>query len=87
MSNSGKGKRHLQAQHYQITVYGTVDQSWSEWFGGLQLTAVVDKDGFPITRLTGTLPDQGALRGVLTRLWDLNLTLLSVKCKRHSSRR
>ena len=87
MSTPGKGKSHLQAQHYQITVYGTVDQSWSEWFGGLQLTAVVDKDGFPITRLTGTLPDQGALRGVLTRLWDLNLTLLSVKCTRHSSRR
>ena len=87
MSTPGKGKRHLQAQHYQITVYGTVDQSWSEWFGGLQLTAAVDKEGFPITRLTGTLPDQGALRGVLTRLWDLNLTLLSVKCRRHSTRR
>ena len=28
-----------------------------------------------------------ALRGVLNKLWDLNLTLLSVKCKRHSSRR
>jgi hypothetical protein len=87
MSTSAKGKSHFQAQHYQITVYGKVDQSWSEWFGGLQLTAAVDKDGSSITRLTGTLPDQGALRGVLTRLWDLNLTLLSVKCERHSSRR
>jgi len=87
MSTSAKEKSHLQAQDYQITVYGKVDQSWSEWFGGLRLTGVVDRDGSPITRLTGTLPDQGALRGVLNRLWDLNLTLLSVKSKSHSSRR
>lgn len=87
MSTSGKEKSHLQAQDYQITVYGKVDQSWSEWFGGLKLTGAVDWDGSPITRLTGSLPDQGALRGVLNRLWDLNLTLLSVKNKSHSSRR
>jgi hypothetical protein len=87
MSTSGKEKNHLQAHDYQITVYGKVDQSWSEWFGDLILTGVVDRDGSPITRLTGTLRDQGALRGVLNSLWDLNLTLLSVKSKSHSSRR
>ncbi len=87
MSTKGKEKSHMLARHYQITVYGKVDQSWSEWFGGLKLTAVVDKDGVPITRLTGTLPDQGALRGILNRLWDLNLTLLSVKSIRYLSRR
>ena len=86
MSKLDKGKSHLQPQRYQIIVYGKVDQSWSEWFGGLKLTGAVDRDGSPITRLTGTLPDQGALRGVLNRLWDLNLTLLSVKSKSHSSR-
>ncbi len=79
MSVYSKGKHH-QARHYQIRVYGNVDKSWSEWFGGLTLTEVVDEDGRPITHLAGTLPDQGALRGVLNRLWDLNLTLLSVKC-------
>jgi len=87
MSTKEKEKSHLLARHYRITVYGKVDQSWSEWFGGLKLTAVVDKDGVPITRLTGTLPDQGALRGILNKLWDLNLTLLSVKSIRYLSRR
>jgi len=78
MSTTGKANSHLQAQHYQITVYGTVDQSWSEWFNGLALTSTADQDGLPITQLAGVLPDQGALRGILNRLWDLNLVILSV---------
>ena len=81
MSTLSKEKRRLQLQHYQITVYGKVDRSWSEWFGGLTLTTIEDQAGTPITQLTGTLPDQGALRGILNRIWDLNLTLLSVSCK------
>ena len=80
MSTIGKEKNHLQTRYYQITVYGRVDQSWSEWLGGLTLTTVEGQRGVPFTRLTGTLPDQGALRGVLDKLWDLNLTLLSVNC-------
>lgn len=87
MSNSSREKSHLQAQNYQITVHGKVDQSWSEWFGGLTLTTSIDQDGTTITRLSGTLSDQGALRGILNSLWDLNLTLLSVKRKNQSSRR
>jgi hypothetical protein len=81
MSTLEKEKSHMQAQHYQITVFGTVDQSWSEWFGGLTVTSVVENDGLATTELTGILPDQGALRGILNKLWDLNLSLLSVKCK------
>lgn len=87
MSTLGKEKSHPQPQNYQITVYGKVDQSWSEWFGGLSLTAIVNQDGLPMTLLSGSLPDQGALRGILNRLWDLNLTLLSVKCIDIPSRR
>jgi len=81
MSALEKGIGHPHARHYQITVSGRIDKSWSEWFGGLTLTAAVDQDGTPITHLAGTLPDQGALRGILNRLWDLNLTLLLVKCE------
>lgn len=87
MSTVGKEKSCLQARYYQITVYGKVDQSWSEWFGGLTLTSIEDRAGTPITQLAGKLPDQGALRGILNRLWDLNLTLLSVNCRDYSSRR
>jgi hypothetical protein len=35
-------------------------------------------DGHPAVVLSGSLPDQAALRGVLTRLWDLNLDVISV---------
>jgi len=81
MSRYGGENKHLKIQHYQITVLGSVDPSWSEWFSDLHLTRTLDAQGFSITRLSGVLPDQGALRGVLNRLWDLNLTLLSVRVK------
>lgn len=84
MSALGNEKNQLQARYYQITVYGKVDQSWSEWFGGLTLTTVEGPAGIPFTQLSGKLPDQGALRGVLNKLWDLNLTLLSVDCRDNS---
>mgnify|MGYP001814271837 FL=1 len=87
MSTTGKEKNHLRTRYYQITVYGKVDPSWSEWLAGLTLSMVEGPQGIPLTRLAGALPDQGALRGVLNKLWDLNLTLLSVDCGDYSSRR
>jgi hypothetical protein len=81
VSTRGKQKRRLQNRYYQIVVRGPLDPSWSEWFNGLKLTIGIDKNGMPITRLSGTLPDQGSLRGVLNKLWDLNITLLSMECK------
>jgi hypothetical protein len=59
---------------YEIRVDGVLDDEWSEWFGGLQ----VRNDGDQ-TVLIGTLPDQPALHGVLDRLRDLGLTLLSLR--------
>ncbi len=87
MSTTGNEKRQTHAQHYQITVCGKVDPSWSAWFNGLKIHQAKDKNGLPITRITGELPDQGALRGVLNKLWDLNLSLISVKCQRSLLRR
>jgi len=63
---------------YQIKVEGCVDSGWSDWFGEMQLTQATGGDGKHITVLTGALADQSSLRGILTRLWDLNLTLISV---------
>lgn len=81
MSTRGKDKCHPRGENYQIMVRGGLDPSWSEWFSGLELSMSVDQEGLPITCLTGTLTDQGALRGVLNKLWDLNLTLLRLECK------
>jgi hypothetical protein len=63
---------------YQIIVEGSLDPGWSDWFGEMELAQTTGRDGNPVTVLTGSLADQAALRGILTRLWDLNLTLISV---------
>ena len=63
---------------YEIKVRGSLNPSWSSWFGGLSSYTVEVPGAEPITVLRGDLPDQAALRGVLNRLWDLNLELVSV---------
>ena len=62
---------------YQIKVPGHLDQSWSEWTGGMKVT-VENKDASPpFTTLTGTV-DQAALQGLLRWLYSLGLPLISV---------
>ncbi len=58
---------------YQIKMQGRLDKSWSGWFSGMTVTSDGDT-----TTLTGAVADQSALRGTLTKLWDLNLALISV---------
>jgi hypothetical protein len=63
-----------QPAYYQIRVTGELPAQWAGWFGGLDLA--VQPGGQ--TLLSGWLPDQAALRGVLDRIFDLNLRLLYV---------
>ena len=63
------------ALHYQITVRGYLDASWSAWFDGLTITH--DADGN--TRLTGAIRDQTALYGLIDKARDLALTLVAVE--------
>jgi hypothetical protein len=71
---------------YQIQVQGQLDETWSQWFHGLTVTVENgSSDGrfgnaetHAVTTLTGPVADQAALRGVLTRILDLNLVLISV---------
>ncbi len=58
---------------YQIKVQGRLDESWSGWFDRMDITVEGNT-----TTLTGAVVDQAALRGILSRLWDLNLALISV---------
>jgi len=60
---------------YQIRIQGRLDETWINWF--FPLILVNDKNGE--TTLTGAVRDQSELHGVLDRVFDLNLTLLSVK--------
>ncbi len=62
----------------RITLRGRVASHWTQWLGELWLSYRVTEDGGNVTDLSGTLPDQSALQGVLKRIWNLNLTVLSV---------
>ena len=59
---------------YQVRVRGHLDASWSEWLGGW--TIVHNQDG--TTALTGPVADQAALYGLLVKIRDLGLALVSV---------
>ncbi len=63
-------------EYDEIKLRGLLGTHWSEWFAGLKLTRLAGDE----TLLSGSLPDQGALHGLLERIRDLNLTLLSVAC-------
>ena len=60
---------------YSIRIQGHLDLSWQEWFEGLEITQ--EEQGS--TCLTGSLPDQAALYGVLLKIRQLGLTLLAVE--------
>lgn len=62
---------------YLIKVQGMLGENWSDWFGGVEIASEQAVDGSPITMLAGNF-DHSALHGVLARLRDLNLTLISV---------
>jgi hypothetical protein len=61
---------------YEIRVKGHLDERWSEWFGGLEFTNLENGEAV----LYGTIVDQAALHGLLTRvLRDLGLPLIAVR--------
>ena len=66
--------------NYRIHVLGSLDESWSERLGGLRITACSQKDQEgSVTELFGKVRDQAELAGLLNSLYELHLTLLSVK--------
>ncbi|MBN1641117.1 MAG: hypothetical protein JXA09_07765 [Anaerolineae bacterium] len=72
---------------YEIRVQGWIAERWSSWLGDMAIACEYGEDGRPVTIVSGVVPDQAALRGVLNQLWDLNLALISVTRTRvsHSS--
>jgi hypothetical protein len=64
---------------YRIRVHGLLDDTWSQWFDDMSIACERAEDGTKTTTLTGAVDDQPRLRGILARMWDLNLTVLSVE--------
>ncbi len=63
-------------EYYEIKIRGHLEAKWSDWFEGLEITYLEENE----TLLSGVLPDQAALHGLLERIRDLNLKLISVNC-------
>ncbi len=63
-------------EYYEIRVRGLLDSHWSAWFEGLTLTPLGNGE----TLIAGPIQDQAALHGILAKIRDLGLHLLSVVC-------
>ena len=62
------------SQHFEIRIKEHLDDRWADWFDGLDIS--LEEDGSTI--LSGPLADQAALHGILKKVRDLGLTLISV---------
>jgi hypothetical protein len=74
MPDATDKREPLRADPYVIRIKGHLDPRWSEWFEGLTVTQTESGE----TVLSGPVVDQSALHGLLARIRDLNLTLVSV---------
>jgi hypothetical protein len=68
---------HDEGMVYEIRVKGILDDSWSEWLGGLDVRPLDSGE----TALIGPIRDQSALHGLLNKIRDLGLPLLCVEKK------
>ena len=69
------GAAPAEPARYELRVKGALDDRWSAWFDGLQ----VSSDQAGRTTIAGPVADQAALHGLLAKVRDLGLELLSVR--------
>ena len=73
------GPRFDRPAEYRISFKGALPESWSDRLGGMAISIAERSEGAPITTLSGWLPDQAALLGVLNALYGMHLPLVSVE--------
>ena len=64
---------------YEIEIQGRLEERWSPWFDDMDITVKNQTSGPTVTILRGMVADQSALHGVLNRIRDLNIPLISVQ--------
>jgi hypothetical protein len=74
-ATEGPARRSHELELHEIRVEGHLDERWADWLEGLTFTHETDGT----TTLTGPLADQAALHGVLNRIRDLALPIVSVR--------
>jgi hypothetical protein len=75
MSRPPAGAAPAEPARYELRVRGVLEPHWSAWFEGLQVTS--DERGQTI--IAGPVTDQAALHGLLAKVRDLGLELLSIR--------
>jgi len=68
-----------QPAKYQIKIQGKHNGTWSDWMDGLEIKTICQDREISITEMTGIVSDQAGLHGLLNRIRDLNLPLISVQ--------
>ena len=69
---------HIENTTYEIRVKGHLSERSARMFPGLEMTTAFDSDGTPVSILSGPILDQAALHGVLTKIRDLGVQIVSV---------
>lgn len=78
--DSRSSANNYPAETYEILVKGQLDSLWDQWFEGMTLSSVENGEtGVPCTLIAGQVADQSALHGMLVKIRNLNLKLLSVR--------
>ena len=69
------GRMDNRSSRYQIRLKGVLDAKWADWFDGFSIMPESEEN----TLLYGEVPDQATLHGILMKIGDLGLTLLSLE--------
>ena len=86
MHNLNSNIDHLQRSQpakYQIKIQGRLNEIWSDWMDDLETNVLRQDEGNTITILTGIVKDQAGLHGLLNRIRDLSVPLISVQLMNH----
>ena len=63
---------------YEICVKGHLDRKWASWFEGMSITSDFKNSGVPVTVLCGPIADQAALHGIIAKIRDIGIPVISI---------